>query len=78
MNLINLFFSGAIQSLSVDENVQPGDLIGLLQRATDRDENATIYYHILSVDDAMDEETFQIKKDQIFVGKPLNREVQDK
>ena len=65
---------GAEQLLSINEDAAPGSLVGHVMSAFDRDENAEIFYYILSEDGNREHRSFSIQKNQIFTQTKLDRE----
>jgi len=76
--MLDCYYTGAYQTLSIAEDATTGTLVGRLIGATDRDENDKIHYVILSEDGEANSNTFKIKGDKIAITKKLNREVQSR
>ena len=74
--LSDFFCVGALQKVSVKENTEIGSVIGRLINAIDVDLNPTIFYHILSENDAVDRRprTFSLRGSDIVIEQQLDRE----
>uniref|UniRef100_H2YCE6 Cadherin domain-containing protein n=1 Tax=Ciona savignyi TaxID=51511 RepID=H2YCE6_CIOSA len=63
----------ATQAISIPEDAAIGSIVGHVTRATDRDESARIFYHILT-QDVTGEQIFKLEGEKIILAGNLDRE----